>query len=59
FSSVRHADGIVVLQGGRVVEKGTHEQLLAAGGRYARLFRLQAERFARGEEEGEEEDDEL
>ncbi|MGZ4397117.1 MAG: ABC transporter ATP-binding protein [Gaiellaceae bacterium] len=59
FSSVRHADGIVVLQGGRVVEKGTHEQLLAAEGRYARLFRLQAERFARGEEEGEEEDDEL
>jgi ATP-binding cassette subfamily B protein len=59
FSSVRHADGIVVLQGGRVVEKGTHEELLAAEGRYAKLFQLQAERFARGEEEGEEEDDEL
>jgi len=59
FSSVRHADGIVVLQGGCVVEKGTHEELLAADGRYAQLFRLQAERFARGEEEGEEEDDEL
>ena len=59
FSSVRRADGIVVLQGGRVVEKGTHEELLAAGGRYAKLFQLQAERFARGEEEGEDaEDDE-
>ena len=59
FSSVRHADGIAVLQGGRVVEKGTHEELLAAEGRYAKLFQLQAERFDRGEEEGEEEDDEL
>ncbi|HEY4975752.1 MAG TPA: ABC transporter ATP-binding protein, partial [Gaiellaceae bacterium] len=59
FSSVRHADGIVVLQGGRVVEKGTHEELLTTEGRYAKLFQLQAERFARGEEEGEEEDDEL
>jgi len=57
FSSVRHADGIVVLQGGRVVEKGTHDELLAADGRYAKLFQLQAEKFARGEEEGEEEDD--
>jgi ATP-binding cassette subfamily B protein len=59
FSSVRNADGMVVLQGGRVVEKGTHEELLDAGGRYAKLFQLQAERFARGEEEREEEDDEL
>jgi ATP-binding cassette subfamily B protein len=59
FSSVRHADGIVVLQGGRVVEQGTHEELLEAEGRYAKLFRLQAERFARGEEEGEEEDAEV
>ena len=59
FSSVRHADGIVVLQGGRVVEKGTHEELLGVEGRYAKLFQLQAERFARGDEEGEEEDDEL
>jgi ATP-binding cassette subfamily B protein len=57
FSSVRHADGIVVLQGGRVVEQGTHEQLLAAEGRYASLFRLQAERFARGEEECEDEEE--
>jgi len=60
FSSVRRADRIVVLQGGRVVEEGTHEQLLAAGDRYAKLFQLQAERFARCEEEGEDrEEDEL
>jgi ATP-binding cassette subfamily B protein len=57
FSSVRHADGIAVLQHGAVVEQGTHEQLLEADGRYARLFRLQAERFARGEEEGEDEEE--
>ena len=45
LSSVRHADRIVVLAEGRLVEDGTHAQLLAAGGRYARMFRLQAERF--------------
>ena len=50
FSSVRHADRIVVLAGGRVIEQGTHEELLAAGGRYAELFRLQAERFVEEEE---------
>jgi len=48
FSSVRHADRIVVLEHGRVVETGAHEALLAAGGRYAALFALQAERFAAG-----------
>jgi ATP-binding cassette subfamily B protein len=48
FSSVRHADRIVVLEDGRVVEDGTHESLLAGGGRYADLFHLQAERFAAG-----------
>jgi ATP-binding cassette subfamily B protein len=46
FSSVRRADNIVVIDAGRVVEQGTHAQLVAAGGHYARLFRLQAERFA-------------
>ncbi len=45
FSSVRHADHTVVLSGGRVLETGTHEELLGRGGRYAELFRLQAERF--------------
>jgi len=42
FSTVRMADQIVVLQAGEVLEQGTHEELLQAGGRYARLFSLQA-----------------
>ena len=46
FSSVRRAGRIVVLEEGAVIEDGTHEELLADGGRYAELFRLQAERFA-------------
>jgi ATP-binding cassette, subfamily B, bacterial len=46
LSSVRHADRIVVLDGGRIVEDGTHADLLATGGGYARMFTLQAERFA-------------
>jgi ATP-binding cassette subfamily B protein len=45
FSTVRHADTIVVLDGGAVVERGSHQELLAAGDRYATLFRLQAQRF--------------
>jgi ATP-binding cassette subfamily B protein len=46
LSSVRRADRIVVIEGGRVVEDGAHDALMAAGGRYATMFRLQAERFA-------------
>ena len=48
FSSVRRADHIVVVDGGRVVERGSHDELIAVGGHYARLFALQAERFAHG-----------
>jgi len=42
FSSVRMADRILVLANGRLEAAGTHEQLMAAGGRYAELFELQA-----------------
>ncbi|MEO6301523.1 MAG: ABC transporter ATP-binding protein [Paracoccaceae bacterium] len=42
FSSVRMADRILVLSGGRVEASGTHEELLAQSGRYAELFELQA-----------------
>jgi ATP-binding cassette subfamily B protein/ATP-binding cassette subfamily C protein len=42
FSTVRTADRIAVLQGGRIAELGSHESLLAKDGRYAHLFRLQA-----------------
>ena len=42
FSTVRMADRIVVLEGGAVIESGTHEALLALGGRYATMFELQA-----------------
>ena len=42
FSTVRMADRILVLQGGELVEQGTHEALLAEGGLYAELFQLQA-----------------
>jgi ABC-type multidrug transport system fused ATPase/permease subunit len=56
FSTVRHADRICVLEHGRVVELGTHEELMARAGRYRTMFDLQAKRFAEGRpEEGEEE----
>ncbi|MCK6550430.1 ABC transporter ATP-binding protein/permease [Myxococcota bacterium] len=42
FSTVRMADRIVVLSGGRIQELGTHDALMQANGRYAHLFRLQA-----------------
>jgi len=51
FSTVRHADRICVLEHGRVAELGTHDALMAAGGRYKTMFDLQAQRFTGGEDE--------
>ena len=45
FSTVRQADRICVLEQGRVVELGTHDELMALGGRYHTMFGLQAQRF--------------
>jgi ATP-binding cassette subfamily B protein len=42
---VRHADLIVVMDQGRIVERGSHEDLVRRGGLYARLFELQARAY--------------
>jgi ATP-binding cassette subfamily B protein len=51
FSTVRRADRICVVEGGRVVELGSHDELVARGGRYKEMFELQASRFDDPEEE--------
>ncbi|MDI1437423.1 ABC transporter ATP-binding protein [Polyangium sorediatum] len=45
FPTVRMADRILVIDGGRVIEEGTHAELVAQDGRYARMFTLQAEGY--------------
>ena len=54
FSTVRHADRICVLEHGRVVELGSHDELMALGGRYQTMFDLQAQRFDAEEDDAEE-----
>lgn len=48
FSTVRMADRIVVLDGSRVADVGTHEQLMARGGTYAELYSIQAASYGAG-----------
>jgi len=51
FSTVRHAGRICVLENGAVVELGTHDELMALGGRYRTMFDMQAQRFNATEDE--------
>lgn len=53
FSTVRHAERICVLEHGKVVELGSHDELMAANGRYRTMFDLQASRFGEADEQEE------
>jgi ABC-type multidrug transport system fused ATPase/permease subunit len=58
LSTIRDADLVLVIEDGRVVERGTHPQLLAAGGRYAELYETQFEDGDQQEEEQPEQEQE-
>jgi ABC-type multidrug transport system fused ATPase/permease subunit len=54
FSTVRQAELICVVEHGRAIELGSHEELVALGGRYRTMYDLQASRFVELDEHGEE-----
>ena len=45
LSTTRHADRIIMMEKGRIVERGSHDELMSKGGKYAEMFRLQAEKY--------------
>lgn len=57
LSTVRQSDRIVLLDGGKVTESGTHDELMALGGTYAEMFTIQAQRFNTGYDDRIEEGD--
>ncbi len=51
LSTTRHADKIYMMENGRIIESGSHEELMNKGGKYARMFNLQAEKYINGAEQ--------
>ncbi len=45
LSTTRHADRIIMMEKGRIIESGSHDELISKGGKYAEMFRLQAEKY--------------